>query len=192
MPLFPAIDGTAAIRAPARAFVSAFVRRVEAGLLSGTSGRRCRYVVTETASDALQFRAMDWPTAANVGLNDVRMTVSASGVVQYDVRYTRWAAFALALSGGFGLVFIAFLLTFDLRGYIAGHPGPEYLGLSPDQNVAIAWGMALFWGFGWPWILIPLHKRPPIDGAAHRRGRRCRCRVTRSSARIMRLMATVL
>lgn len=156
----PSISGTAVIRAPARAFVSAFVRRVEGGLLPGTSGRRCRYEVTGTASDALQFRAIDWPTAANVGLNDVRMAVSASGVVQYDVRYMRWAVYALALCGGFGLLFVAFLLIFDLRGYIASHPGPEYLGLSPDQNVAIAWGMALFWGFVWPWVLIALHKRP--------------------------------
>lgn len=160
MPLFPSTDGTAAIRAPARAFVKAFVRRVEAGLLPGTSERRCRHEVTETASDALQFRAIDWPTAANVGLNDVKMTVSASGVVQYHVRYMRWAAYALALSAGIGLLLIAFLLAFDLRGYIASHPGPEYLGLSPDQNVAIAWGMALFWAFAWPWILIALHKRP--------------------------------
>lgn len=146
MPVFPSIDGTAAIRAPARAFVKAFVRRVEAGLLPGTSERRCRYEVTETASD--------------VGLNDVKMTVSASGVVQYHVRYMRWTAYALALSAGIGLLLIAFLLAFDLRGYIASHPGPEYLGLSADQNVAIAWGMALFWAFAWPWILIALHKRP--------------------------------
>jgi hypothetical protein len=33
-------------------------------------------------------------------------------------------------------------------------------GLSVDQNVAIAWMMALFWGFAWPWLLIAMHKKP--------------------------------
>ena len=160
MTLFPSVNGTAQIRATARVFVSAFVRRVEAGLLRDASARRCRYEVIGTAPDMIQFRAIDWPTAFNVGLNDVTVTVSGTGVVQYNVRYVRWAAYALALSGSIGLLFIAFLLTFDLHGYITRHPGPEYLGLSADLNVAIAWGMALFWGFAWPWILIALHKGP--------------------------------
>jgi hypothetical protein len=33
-------------------------------------------------------------------------------------------------------------------------------GLSLDQNVAVACGMALFRGFAWPWILVAMHKRP--------------------------------
>jgi hypothetical protein len=33
-------------------------------------------------------------------------------------------------------------------------------GLSADQHVVIAWGMVLFWGFVWPWLMIAFHKRP--------------------------------
>jgi hypothetical protein len=55
---------------------------------------------------------------------------------------------------------IATFLIFDLRGYLQAHRGVESLLLSDDQNVALAWGMAIFWGFAWPWILIALYKRP--------------------------------
>ena len=55
---------------------------------------------------------------------------------------------------------IAFFLLFDLRDYLARHPASMVRGLSLDQNVAIAWAMALFWGFAWPWILIAWHKGP--------------------------------
>ena len=39
--------------------------------------------------------------------------------------------------------------------------------LSLDQNVVLAWALALFWGLAWPWILIALNRRPLrrlIDG----------------------------
>ena len=29
-----------------------------------------------------------------------------------------------------------------------------------NQNVALAWALALFWGFVFPWILIAMHRRP--------------------------------
>jgi hypothetical protein len=32
--------------------------------------------------------------------------------------------------------------------------------LSVDQNLLVAWFMVLFWGLVWPWLLIPMHKRP--------------------------------
>jgi len=54
----------------------------------------------------------------------------------------------------------ASLLLFDIRDYVARHPASAFPGLSLDQNVAIAWVMALFWAFAWPWILIALHKGP--------------------------------
>ena len=39
----------------------------------------------------LAFRAYDWPTAINVGLNDVALEVVATGRVSYSIRYARWA-----------------------------------------------------------------------------------------------------
>lgn len=49
---------------------------------------------------------------------------------------------------------------FDIRGYLARQPASAFFGLSTDLQVVVAWSMALFWGFVWPWILIALHKRP--------------------------------
>jgi hypothetical protein len=68
--------------------------------------------------------------------------------------------FAVSLGGVLGLVGLAMLLGFDVRGYIARNEGSMVPGLSIDQNLAIAWTMTLFWGFVWPWLLIALHKRP--------------------------------
>ncbi|HEY8131013.1 MAG TPA: hypothetical protein VII12_03910, partial [Thermoanaerobaculia bacterium] len=42
----------------------------------------------------------------------------------------------------------------------ATHPASRFPGLSIDQNVAVAWAFAFFWGFVWPWNLILLHRRP--------------------------------
>ncbi len=121
---------------------------------------RCRYVVTSAAPDGLGFRATSWLTALNVGLNQVELALPTSGIVRYRISYARWAAYALALGCALGLVLITFFLAFDLRAYIARHPGPQYLGLSANQGVMLAWVMAVFWGFVWPWMLIALHRRP--------------------------------
>lgn len=160
MMFFARTEGTASVHTEAQAFVAAFVRRIETGLLPGTSPNRCRYVVTRHNRDGLAFRATNWLTAFNVGLNDVELAVGSDGRVRYTIRYRQWAAYALVGSGAFGLVFIGFLLIFDIRGYIARHMASMIPGLSIEQNVAVAWAMALFWGFAWPWILIALHKKP--------------------------------
>lgn len=154
------VTGVTTVRSPASAFVAAFVRRLEAGLLSAGARRRNRYEVTRKRSDGLAFRAADWWTAINVGLNDVDIAVADDGGARYVIQYPRWAAYALSLCGALGVVFIAGFLAFDLRGYIAQHPASRISRLSLDQNVAVAWTMALFWGFVWPWILIAFHKRP--------------------------------
>ncbi len=154
------VEGSATIRAQARAFIAAFVQRIEAGLLRGTARWRSNYAVTRADADGLKFRAANWWTAMNVGLNQVELIVASDGRVRYGIRYPRWAGYGLALCGGLGVVLIAFLLTYDVRGYIVQHPESAFPGLSTDQNIAIAWAMALFWGFAWPWILIAFHKRP--------------------------------
>jgi hypothetical protein len=157
---FATVEGTTALRSDPRAFLAAFARRVASGLFPGAPALRSRYTVTREGADALHFRAANWPTAINIGLNEVELVPSAEGGVRYTVRYPRWALYALALGDVIGLLLIAFFVLFDIRAYLARHPESTLPGLSLDQNVAFAWAMALFWGFGWPWILIALHKRP--------------------------------
>lgn len=160
MLLSPLVEGTAPISTSPAAFFHAFARRVDEGLLLTVPASRNRYVVTASGPEVFRFHADSWATAFNVGLNDVDVTAPSPGSVRYRIRYGRWARSAVAMGAGFAVIFITWLLLFDLRTYIAEHPGPEYLGLSPEQAVAVAWAMALFWGFVWPWVLVVGHKRP--------------------------------
>lgn len=157
---FPRVEGTSIIRAEPRAFVSAFVRRTETGLLRGAAPRRCHYLVTRHGDDGLAFRATDWLTAFNVGLNDVELALFSGGQVGYTIQYRQWARDAVVFCGGLGLALGAAFLMVDIRAYVDQHAASRISGLSTGQNVAIAWAMAFFWGFVWPWILIAFHKRP--------------------------------
>jgi hypothetical protein len=159
MSLVPQIDGTVAVRSSAGQFVEAFRQRVAAGLLSGRPHPRSNYQVAEAGPGQLRVRAADWGTAINVGLNEVELRLPQPGAVHFRVRYWRWASYVLALGGVLGLIGLILLLTFDVRGHIAGQPGARLPGLSIDQNLRLLWGMVLFWGFVWPWLLIVLHKR---------------------------------
>ena len=156
----PEIEGAVSIRSGAENFLSAFRRRVTAGLLTARPRPRSNYVVSETSPDRLQVRAADWRTAINVGLNRIELRQLEPGSIHYHVRYWQWARFVLGLSGTMGLVGLVLLLSFDVRAYIAQHQSSMIPGLSSDQNLLVAWTMVLFWGFIWPWILILLHKRP--------------------------------
>ena len=160
MPSLAHVEGSAAIHSPAAEFLAAFARRVRAGLLAGTSGRRNRYVITREDAGSLAFRADSRATAFNVGLNQVQLTVSTLGRVHYAIDYRRWAKYAVVLSAVFGVAFMILLLVGDVRGYIERHAASRLPGLSVQQNVAVAWLIALFWGFVWPWILIAAHRGP--------------------------------
>ena len=157
---FATVEGITAIRSDPRAFFAAFARRITSGLFPGAPRHRARYTVTREGPDGLQFRAANWWTAINVGLNDVELKATADGPVHYTVRYPRWAIYVLALSDVVGVLLIGFLVLFDVRGYLARHPSSTVPGLSLDENVALAWAMAFFWGFVWPWIVIALHRAP--------------------------------
>jgi hypothetical protein len=116
--------------------------------------------MSETQSGQGVVYAADWRTATNVGLNELELQTPQRGSVHYRVRYWRWVWFGLALSGVLGFIGLVLLLSLDVRGYIVRHPTSMVPGLSVDQNLLIAWLMTLFWGFVWPWLLIPMHKRP--------------------------------
>jgi hypothetical protein len=155
---FATIEGATSIRSDPRAFVTAFVRRVKTGLFSGASAPRNRYEVTREGGDSLHFRSAGWWTAIAAGLNEVDLS-AAAGRVRYKVRYGRWATFVLALSDVVGLALVLFFVFVDVREYLAAHPGAALPGLSLDQNVAVAWALAIFWGFVWPWVLILSRQR---------------------------------
>jgi len=157
--LLDSVDGVATIRSPRPAFLAAFAKRIETGLL-GARPFRNRNAITERKADGLRFRAADWPTALNVGLNDVDLSVTDDGRVRYVIQYRRWSLYVLALSAVIGIALVVALLLLDVPSYIAQHPESKFSSLSIGQNVAIAWALVLFWGFAWPWILIAIHKRP--------------------------------
>ncbi len=94
-----------------------------------------------------------------MGLNRVEIDLGP-GAIRYRVRYWQWALYAIGLCGALGLVGVALLLSVDVRDYFTRHPRSLIPGVSIEQHVVIAWGMALFWGFIWPWLLISMHKRP--------------------------------
>jgi hypothetical protein len=160
MTFAPVIEGSIPIRTPGPEFLRRFQKRVEAGLLTGKPHPRSNYAVAVVGMDRLQVRAVDGWTAINVGLNELDMQASPSGELRYRVRYWRWAKYLLGLGGTVGIGLLAVFLFIDLRAYLARHPEQTVPGLSIDQNLLLAWGMALFWGFVWPWLLIVLHKRP--------------------------------
>ena len=160
MTLAPRIEGVVTIRSSAAEFVPAFSQRVVAGLLLGRPHPRSNYQVSEASGDALRVTAADYATAISVGLNDIELRLPRGGSVEFRVRYWRWASYVLGLSGLIGLIGVGLLLTFDVRDYIARTPEARLPGLSVDQNLGLAWMMAIFWGFVWPWLLILMHKPP--------------------------------
>lgn len=157
---FASTEGRASIRSQAKAFFDAFVRRIETGLLGPASGRRNRYAVTRRSSDGLGFRAANRWTAYNIGLNQVDLSLASPGVIRYQVRYPRWAGYVVGFSALLGGIMAIVFFVIDIRTYIATHRLSQIPGLTVDQNLAVAWGLAAFFFLVWPWILIAMHKGP--------------------------------
>jgi hypothetical protein len=160
MNLAPQIEGAVTIRSSAASFRQAFRNRVAAGVLMGHPHPRSNYRVAGSGPDHLRIQAADWWTAINVGLNDVELEFLEPSSVKYRVRYWRWAGYVITLCGVLGLIGIFLLAAFDVRAYIARTPYAALPGLSTEENLLIAWAMAVFWGFAWPWVLIAFHKGP--------------------------------
>jgi len=156
----PQIEGTIPIHASKSRFTAALRQRIENGLLTGQPGPRSKYEIVESTTETIRVRAVGWWTAINVGLNDLNLDFSKSGKLHFRLQFWRWAIYCLVLCSGLGLTGVASFLALDIESYIANNPGARVPGLTIDQNLYLAWGILLFWGFVWPWILIALHKRP--------------------------------
>jgi len=156
----PSLTGETTLRSRPDAFLSALERRVEAGLLTGHPHPRSRYAITSRGGDRLAFGAENRLTAFNVGLNDVEVVLDTPGRLRYRIEYWRWARYSLGLSAVIGIALCLVFLSIDLPRYMETHPGSTVRGLSVRENLALAWGMAIFWGLVWPWIGIAVHKGP--------------------------------
>jgi hypothetical protein len=141
----PRTESSAPIRSEPESFVQAFARRIESGLLPRASARRSRYAVVRHRPDGLAFRAKDWLTAVNVGLNEVELSASP-GRARYRVEYRLWATYVVLLSAAIALVMAVVFLALDMHAYVERHPGETIPGLTIGQNVAVGWSMVLFWG----------------------------------------------
>jgi hypothetical protein len=157
---FASVRGAAAIRARPEAFIGALARRVDEGLLPGAPAERNRYRLMRNGLHELWLQAINYRTSIAIGLNTVRLAIEPDGQVRYTIRYPKWATYAVALGALIGLALIGFFLVIDIHDYIEQHPETQIPGLTVDQNAAVGWGMAIFWGFAWPWLLIALHKKP--------------------------------
>jgi hypothetical protein len=143
----PTFRGTIGLRTPSNEFLGRLQRRINAGFLSGMPHWRSRYVVTQQTDRELTFRASNFMTAINVGINHVEVRIHEDLWLEYVVTYRRWAAYCVALCALIGMLLAGgFLLFPDLRADV-DHGG-----------AGIFWGMVTFWGFVWPWLLIALHK----------------------------------
>lgn len=160
MSLTPQIEGAMPIQASKSQFIATLRQRIETGFLTGKPGPRSNYEIVESQPETVRVRAVDWWTAINVGLNDLNLNFSKSGKLHFRLQFWRWAIYGLVLCSVLGLIFVALFLAIDIRSYIANNAGARLPWLSIDQNLYLAWGMVLFWGFVWPWILIAFHKRP--------------------------------
>jgi len=156
--LKPEIEGDLPIHSSNECFIASLRQRVETGLIAGHPGPRQDYEVIQFGQKTIGVRATSWITAINVGLNDLLLDFSESGTVSFQLRYWRWATYCIALCGILGFAGIAMFYAIDIRRYITNHPNARIPGLTIDQNVYLAWGNILFWGFIWPWILVATHK----------------------------------
>jgi hypothetical protein len=143
----PRFSGSVRIQTAGTEFLDRFRRRIEAGFLTGMPHWRSHYVVTQYTDRGLTFRAADFLTAINIGINQVELRIPQEQCLEYTVTYRRWAASCVALCGLIGLLgAVLFFLFPDLRAEVR------------RGGTAVFWGMVAFWGFVWPWLLVALHK----------------------------------
>jgi type IV secretory pathway TrbD component len=156
--LFPAFTGQTRIASPAAVFLEGMKGRLESGLLMGRPHRRSHYAVIRHAQRELAFKAADFVTAINVGLNEVILRTGADRNVEYSVSYVRWAAYVVGLGACLGIAFLFVFLLWDIQAEIGRYAFVADPALNRSIGFALFWGFVLFWTLVWPWILIIMYR----------------------------------
>jgi hypothetical protein len=124
-------------------------RRVRTGLFVPGQLARANYRVSASSRDELEFEAVGFLTAWNIGLNHVRLVRTGPTTTSFHIRFDRWtrycvihgALLATGLAVGYGI-------SPSLRAGVALSPG----------RALFFWCSLGFWGFAWPWLLTALHR----------------------------------
>lgn len=132
-------------------FTERMARRVHDGLFIPGSRVRANYSVRSRGGDVLHFGSDSVWTSINLGLNEVTLRRTGPATVEFRFTYWTWLLYGVALCGFIGL--------FLLVGFAALPAMRQAVNAQP-LTTCFFWGMTIFWGLLWPWILVLLHKRP--------------------------------
>lgn len=137
-------------------FIWMLAARVDKGLLPKTSKGRNKYEIVYATENTIRFRAVNFLSGINIGLNDVCIKVDReAGTIEYNVSFWTWARYCIFLCLGIGLA-LGVLFLMPLMGlYIFSRSYYPPLAEIKDWSFP----MVIFWGVIWPWILIIVHKR---------------------------------
>ena len=162
----PRCEGSITLDNVPEDFAERMAKRVEEGLLMPGSRKRANYSVRSRDLETIRFGADDRMTAFNIALNEATVPRPNASTLHYDFEYRRWARYVLYLS-------LAIVAPMALVPFIpAVHNAFSEYSAAPYMY----WGMLLFWGVVWPWLLAVLHHRfaARVPRAHPRRGlRRC-------------------
>ena len=156
--LSPRFNGQTQIASSGAVFLEGMKARIQAGLLVGKPHWRSRYAVTRHTQRELAFRAADFMTAINVGLNEVILRTPGNHRVEYSVSYFRWAAYVVGLGAFLGVAFVVAFLFWDIEAQIDRYPLVADPALNRTIGLAVFWGLTLFWCLVWPWLILVMHR----------------------------------
>jgi hypothetical protein len=130
-------------------FLARVERRVNGGLLVPGVRARANYRVCASSPDAIEFKAVGFFTAWNIGLNHVRLERTGPTTYCFNVRFNRWTLYCVIHGALLATALVVvYALSPALRATVASGPG----------RAPLFWGMIGFWGFAWPWLLTALHR----------------------------------
>lgn len=146
----PEFDGDLELARIPIDFAARLKKRAEQGLLvPGHRSVRTNYLIRSEDRDEITLAAGNFLTAYNVGLNEVRVSLSGPTTLHYHVSFWRWTWTAVAHGAILGLLFLATFAFFpEVQREIAAYP----------FGLVIFTTMAGFFCILWPWILTAIQK----------------------------------
>ena len=145
----PEISGEFTTERAAPDLLARLERRVNTGLLVPGQRSRANYRVCASSRDSLEFEAVGFLTAWNIGLNHVRLVRIGPTTTSFRVQFDRWTRYCVIHGALLATLFaVVYGLSPGLRANVASSPG----------RALLFWGMIGFWGFAWPWLLTALHR----------------------------------